>query len=126
MRVCQNSALAQLPDIDVDIDELIRKYLSNAITSAVVFGGLEPFEQMDEVIAFIKKLREEYDCHDDVVIYTGYYPIEKKPLEYMQKLEAFDNIVIKWGRYRPNCESVYDEVLGVTLVSDNQFGERIS
>ena len=35
-------------------------------------------------------------------------------------------IIIKWGRYIPNRPSRYDEILGVTLASDNQYGKQIS
>ena len=38
----------------------------------------------------------------------------------------FKNIIIKFGRYIPNRNNKYDEILGVTLASDNQFAEKIS
>jgi hypothetical protein len=37
----------------------------------------------------------------------------------------FDNIVIKFGRYRPGQQKHFDEVLGVELASDNQYAKRI-
>ena len=81
-------------------------------------------EQSDEVLALIKTLREDFDCHDDVVIYTGYYPDEVTAI--LDKLQAFDNIVVKFGRYIPNTKSCFDKELGVTLASDNQYAVRIS
>ena len=63
-------------------------------------------------------------CNDDVVIYTGYYPDEIK--DALDVLKGFKNIIIKFGRYIPNRQSRYDEILGVTLASDNQYAERIS
>lgn len=63
-------------------------------------------------------------CDDDVVIYTGYYPDEIK--DALDVLKGFNNIIIKFGRYIPNRQSRYDEILGVTLASDNQYAERIS
>lgn len=42
--ICQNSPLASSPIMEVSNIELITRYLKNSITSAVVFGGLEPFE----------------------------------------------------------------------------------
>ena len=36
MQVCQNSALALSPNINIDIEQLIHKYLSNPITNAIV------------------------------------------------------------------------------------------
>ena len=41
-------------------------------------------------------------------------------------LKNFINIIIKFGRYIPNQKPHYDEVLGVNLASDNQYGEKIS
>ena len=37
----------------------------------------------------------------------------------------FKNIIIKYGRYIPDQEPHYDEVLGVNLASDNQYAERL-
>jgi len=36
------------------------------------------------------------------------------------------NIIIKYGRFIPDKEKHYDEVLGIYLASDNQYAERIS
>ena len=44
----------------------------------------------------------------------------------MRLLKQYKNIYIKFGRYVPNQNEHYDEVLGVKLVSDNQYGEKIS
>ena len=43
--ICQNSELAKQPDIDIPITDIIMRYLANPITKAIVFGGLEPFDQ---------------------------------------------------------------------------------
>ena len=61
---------------------------------------------------------------DEIIIYTGYYPEEIE--EKINKLKQFANIIVKFGRYIPDRPSRYDEVLGVTLISDNQFAKRIS
>lgn len=120
--VCQNSTLANSTMIEVSDSELIERYLENDITEAICFGGLEPFKQFDELIAFIEKLRKNYRCNDTVVIYTGYYPDEIE--SQIVVLEQFSNIVLKFGRYIPNRSSRYDEVLGVTLASDNQYAKN--
>ena len=97
-------------------------YLKDGLEESIVFGGLEPMLQFQELISFIDKFRKVSE--DDIVIYTGYYPSElEKELEI---LKQFKNIIIKFGRYIPNRQSRYDEVLGVTLISDNQFAEKIS
>ncbi len=124
MTVCQNDGWRSSAPIKVDDLDLCARYFDNKLTNAVVFGGLEPFEQFAEVEEFIHSLRVLYGCQDDVVIYTGYYPREIE--EQIKVLSAYKNIIIKFGRYIPSRPPVYDEVLGVTLASDNQFAERIS
>ena len=44
----------------------------------------------------------------------------------VEELKKYPNIVVKYGRYIPNSESHYDEVLGITLASSNQYAEKIS
>lgn len=61
---------------------------------------------------------------DDIVIYTGY--CKEEITEYIGKLKIFPNIIIKFGRFIPNQEKHYDEVLGIYLAFDNQYAERIS
>ena len=123
--MCQNSALAKAKTIDVPIDEIVCRYVNNPITEAIVIGGLEPFNDFDDLYEFILKFRE--DSKDDIVIYTGYTKEEvRKNRQWSQILALRDeNIIIKYGRYVPNQEPHYDEVLGVYLASDNQYAERI-
>lgn len=122
--ICQNDELNDCKVTDVDDDVLCRTFIRNPITKAVVIGGLEPFDQFGEVAQFIMKLRKEYDCEDDVVIYTGYYPHEiDDMLDYLKK---YSNIIIKFGRYVPNDEALEDAVLGITLASSNQYAVKIS
>ena len=63
-------------------------------------------------------------CDDDIVIYTGYN--KEEIVDKITQLADFKNIIIKFGRYVPNRPSRYDEILGITLVSDNQYAEKIS
>ena len=122
--ICQNEALQRIETLDISSARITSMYISNPITQAIVFGGLEPFDQFDELYNFIEELRTERECNDDIVIYTGYYrrEIEKQ----IMMLVKFPNIVVKFGRYIPNQESHFDEVLGVNLASDNQYAEKIS
>ena len=48
MQVCQNSTLAEAPNINVDTVDLVNRYLNNPITNAVVCGGLEPFDTWND------------------------------------------------------------------------------
>ena len=120
---CQNSALALQPDIEIGIGRLVAMYTGNPITQAVVFGGLEPMDQFEDVSKFISRLRTT-GCRDDVVIYTGYNKTEISDKLWM--LAAFPNIIVKFGRFVPNSEPRFDAVLGVTLASKNQYAEKIS
>ena len=122
--ICQNSLLVELPIIDIDDDKIIKDYLDNSLTHAVVFGGLEPMDSFDEVIRFIDKLRNHYNCNDDICIYSGYNKNELT--EEIKELKKYKNIIIKYGRYIPNQKSIEDKILRVTLASDNQWAEKIS
>lgn len=124
MSVCQNDEWRKTAAITMANDNIIRRYLSNDITGAICFAGLEPFEQFDEMLAFISKLRTKYICNDTVVIYTGYNKDEI--LSQIEMLRVFKNIVVKFGRFVPNQKKHFDEVLGVYLSSQNQYAEKIS
>lgn len=121
--VCQNSELAATASKTISDDTIIRRYLKNPITKAIVFGGLEPFDQTVELHEFISKLRGKYHCDDTVVIYTGYMPNEIT-MELMA-LMPFKHIIVKFGRFVPGQKPHYDEVLGIKLASDNQYAKAI-
>ena len=120
--ICQNSNISQLPNIEVKNDTILLSYLSNPITHAMVFGGLEPFDSWEDMLSLIEDFRRVSD--DDIVIYTGYNPQE---LDYQLRwFTTYDNIIVKFGRYVPNCDGRYDDILGVTLASNNQFAANIT
>lgn len=123
-KICQNGSLTQQKTITIKNEDIIERYLSNDITHAIVFAGLEPIDSFDEVFSFIKSLRKKHKCVDDIVIYTGYCKDEIP--DQIEMLKKFENIVVKFGRFIPHCERHLDNVLGVFLASPNQFGERIS
>ena len=122
--VCQNDEWRKAPIVDIEDRQIIIRYKNNPITSAIVFGGLEPFEQFDELVHFISTLRADFGIEDDVVIYTGYNKSEIE--DYVRELEYFANIIIKFGRFIPNSEKRFDDILGITLASKNQYAEKIS
>lgn len=119
---CQNSPLAKSKTYDIDIDETIEKYLNNPITEAVLMQGLEPLDSWSDLLLFIEKFREK--SRDDIVIYTGYN--KEEIANRINILKRYSNIVVKFGRFLPNQEKHYDEVIGVELASPNQYAERIS
>ena len=124
LSVCQNDGWRSRAPITIDDRDLYRRYSRNPLTKAIVFGGLEPFEQFEELLSFLDVMRDYYECYDDVVIYTGYYPDEIG--DELRLLNLYENIIVKFGRYIPNKPRRYDAVLGVTLASDNQYAKLLT
>lgn len=121
-RVCQNSLLAQSPNIEIYPISLIKKYLNNPISEAIVCQGLEPFDSWPDLIDFLYCFRKY--SQDDFVIYTGY--TEKEIQDKIDILKNFKNVIIKFGRYIPNQPKHFDEVLGVSLASPNQYAKILN
>ena len=120
--VCQNSELVKSPTKDISIIKIVKMYMENNITKAIVFQGLEPFDSKEDLYQLIKVFREY--TQDDIVIYTGYTEKEiDNEIEILKRL--FKNIIIKFGRFIPNKPSYYDTILGVFLASSNQYAKKI-
>lgn len=121
-KVCQNSPLVDAPIVEIDNETLIQRFLSNPITKAIVVGGLEPFDGLGDLLFFVEDLNK-HGAHDDLVIYTGYTEDEiSKAVAFLVDLcSPHRNLIIKFGRYKPNSSSVFDPILGVKLASDNQY-----
>lgn len=121
-KMCQNSTLVTAPDIHIHKYDIVNRYLKNPITKAVIMAGLEPFDSWENLRDLVIEFREQTE--DDIIIYTGY---KKEEISYaIDWLHLFPNIIVKFGRFVPNQQSHYDEILGVKLASDNQYAERIS
>ena len=123
-QVCQNGPLAKAKTYYFDNDRIISCYLEDDLCQAVVFQGLEPLDDrfFQELLNFVDKFRKASD--DDIVIYTGFN--EDEINDKIDILKKYKNIIIKFGRFIPNQESHFDEVLGVDLASPNQYARRIS
>lgn len=121
-QVCQNGALANSPNINIERMDLVNRYLKNDITQSIVMQGLEALDSWNDLITLIFLFR----CYtnDDIVIYTGYN--ESEVSEQIERLRYFKNIIIKFGRYIPNQQAHYDDILGVNLASNNQYAIKIS
>ena len=119
--LCQNSPWLKQPDVEVEIIDIIKRYEENSLTKAVVFAGLDPMDSFWGLYSFVVMFRSVSD--DDIVIYTGYTKCEIA--DKIEQLKQFPNIIVKFGRYVPNQQPHYDEVLGVDLASDNQYAEKI-
>ena len=121
--VCQNSSLVTNSEIiNIDEQKIVNRYIDNPITTSIVISGLEPFDSYKDLFILIKAFREK--TLDDIVIYSGYN--KEEITSYIEELKQFKNIVIKFGRFIPNQEKHYDNILQVNLASPNQYGEKIS
>ena len=120
--ICQNSGLALAQDFNIANERIVQAYMNNPLSSSVVFGGLEPFDQFTELVQLIAEFRRHTE--DDIVIYTGF---NKNEIEgkVIWLADNFTNIIIKFGRFIPNANKRYDDVLGVWLASENQYAEKI-
>lgn len=121
-QVCQNSALAAEPDIEISLNTIWKLYKENPLTKGFCLQGLEPFDSELELLDFIEFIRYGQNCSDPIIIYTGYNKNEIKSIDLLQK---YGNIIIKYGRYIMGQQSHYDEILGVNLASDNQYAEIV-
>lgn len=119
---CQNSTLAQSPNIDVSFDYVVDQYINNPITEAICFQGLEPFDSWEDMYKLVKKIRNK--TNDMIVIFTGYN--EDEITDKISVLKQFSNIIVKYGRFLNNNTPIFDEVLGVTLATSNQYAVKIS
>ena len=122
IETCQNCALAKADDIEISAEQIVNRYLSNHITKAVICAGLEPLDNWRDLMQFISLFRSH--SNDDIVIYTGY--MKEEIANQLQYLRTYRNIIVKFGRFVPNQQPHYDDILGVKLISDNQYAEVIS
>lgn len=120
--ICQNFDLMKNKTHLFSFESIYNHFINNNITKSIVIGGMEPFLQFEEIYELIRFFRFK-GCYCDFVIYTGYNIEEIEP--YMARLKPLKNIIIKFGRFIPNQTPHYDKVLGINLISDNQYAERI-
>lgn len=128
-KICQNDDLRATPDKEIDLVWLCDQYVNNPLVSAMVLGGLDPLDDMDETMKLCKAFRSVTE--DTIVIYTGYN--EDEVVDKVDQLRIFSthsdesgtNLVIKFGRYVPGVESRFSPVLGITLASLNQTAKHI-
>lgn len=116
---CQNKHLVKLKSFDVSNELLYDIYSKSELTKAIVIGGLEPFDQTNEVLDLIKYFRSQ-GCKDVFVIYTGYEENELSK-RTLKELKKCGNVMLKIGRYDSNKDPYYNDQLGITLASNNQY-----
>lgn len=121
--LCQNSPAYCLKIKEIDNEKLVRKYLKLGTMHAVVLGGFEPLwnNSWNDVFEFLKCFRKS--TQDPIVIYTGYHEDEVE--DKIEQLKGLGNVIVKFGRYRPNQQPHHDDVLGVDLANDEQHAVKI-
>ena len=120
--ICQNNCLREARLIEIEPKALVERYDKSELSRAVVFGGMEPMDSFDDLCRFIFWFRLNHK-KDKIIIYTGY---REEELKYkLSILKTYGNIIIKFGRYVPNSPPRYDDILGVTLASDNQYAREL-
>lgn len=129
LEYCHNSPMATAKGIEISSDDIVKRFIENPISEAFVFGGLEPFDSPNELLDLMYTIRIVYDLTCDIVIYTGYTEQECipriSPLFENIGWSEMQNVIVKYGRYLPNQEPHFDEVLGVKLASPNQYAMRL-
>lgn len=120
---CQNDSLKGEKALEVDPDKVVQDYLDMPVTHAIVFAGLEPLEDLENLILWCRAFRDKTD--DPIIIYTGAEVDSDELLNAANWLRNFKNIIFKAGMYLDDQESHYDELLGVNLASNNQMGIRL-
>ena len=123
-QVCQNSALAAEPNIEISLDNIWQLYQQNPLTKGFCCQGLEPLDSIDELLGFIYYIRKIRYCDDPIIIYTGYD--KEEVTKFIYQITQYKNIIIKWGHFIMNEVPHYDNILGVKLASNNQYAEVIS
>lgn len=123
--ICQNNNCINNPKVITTIKKLIDLYLNQNMIKSLTFNGLEVLDNLRLLLWFIYYFRQQ--SQDNIIIWTGYTEEECKDLIYLIKEKMkWENIIIKFGRYIPNQKFHYDEILGINLVSDNQYSKKIS
>ena len=120
--ICQNLPLVQQPVVNIDNNVLIKRYIENSLSSALIIAGLEPFDNFEDLLSFIKDFRQQ--SQDEIIIFTGFY--EYEIAEQLERLKKYSKIIVKFGRFIPNDEKIFDEILGIELASKNQYAKIIS
>lgn len=123
--ICHNNPLCKQSPIEYSILKIIDRYKNQEIAKSFVVQGLEPLDNLKQVLWLIDGIRRA-EIEDDIILWTGYTEKECSDLIFLIKKMGWKNIIIKFGRYVPNSKSRYDDVLGVTLASDNQYAKKIS
>ena len=121
-KVCQNHPLLKEEVIHYSIPNAIWRYDRQSLSNSITFQGLEPLDNMVQLVWFLIEFRKNHD--DDVIIWTGYTEDECEAFINLLKELKITNVIIKFGRYVPDKEPHMDELLGVQLSNEEQYAKR--
>ena len=121
-RVCQTHPRLKEEVINYTISNAIWRYDRQSLSTSITFQGLEPLDNIIQLIWFLVEFRKNHN--DKVIIWTGYTEDECEPFINLLKELNISNIIIKFGRYVPNKESHFDELLGVILSNPEQYSKE--
>lgn len=112
-RNCFNQHLKNKPSIDISVEDVIAEVKSNPFNQGVIFGGLEWYNQKDDLY---KLMRAAADAGLKIMVYTGKTTIDDKMIfeECAKKVDTY----LKLGPYIDNLPSTV--MYGITLASNNQ------
>lgn len=120
--VCQNLPLVKEPIINYTISNAIWRYDRQSLSTSVTFQGLEPLDNMIQLMWFITEFRKTHN--DKIIIWTGYTEEECEAFIALLKELNLHNIIIKFGRFIPGKESHIDELLSVPLANPEQYAKE--
>lgn len=113
--------------MEYNVADLIQKYQENVLAESIIIAGLEPFDNIPDLTLIIDEFRQV--TSDDIVIYTGYdigdIIVKYELIKLTDKLCTYDNIIVKYGRYKEHSKAKWCEELGIWLKSDNQWAIRM-
>lgn len=123
---CQNKHLRNISQyIQVRPSDIVDLYATLKTHEAIVMGGLEPLDSIDDVIDIIKEFNNiSKPC--DIVIYTGYTEEEYKSKFELDIIDAVksqkNKVIVKIGRYDSSKKpGWFSNELGVELATSNQI-----
>lgn len=105
-------------------NDIIKSYLFNESTKAIYIIG-DLITQFSEIFNFITKLRNDFYCYDNIIIFTEHNEAELNSI--INALQMFRNIIIRFKNDDITQGSLthYDDSLGI-YIPDNQYAKRIS
>lgn len=113
---CFNSDIKKMPDLEVEVSELLDQVQANPFNEGIILGGLEWSEQPFELIHLVQ---EAVNRHLKVMIYTGltYESFSKNiPIKKLMNL----GIYLKYGAFDETLKVTQYKQYDVVLASSNQ------